>query len=228
MRRKEFEHLDGTERNATPSARILFCTRYLMARLWIVLAVAAALMCMGGTCSSPSQSFDYSGVKNRCPGSFLLESGDVVRVNVWNEPNHSRDAVLVRPDGKISLPLVGDISAAGLSVHALGNVVRSRLQAFVPSPRVDVSLVTARSYQIYVMGEVRNPGTFSPQAPVNVLQALSMAGGFTAFARRDRITVVWNSAKGESRIPFDYEEVLKGSFPEQNVTLCRGDTVVVP
>jgi polysaccharide biosynthesis/export protein len=198
-----------------------------MARLWI-LAIAAALMSMGGTCSSPTQGFDYSGVKNRCQGNFLLESGDVVRVNVWNEPNHSRDAVLVRPDGKISLPLVGDIGAAGLSVHALTNVVRSKLQAFVPSPRVDVSLVTARSYQIYVMGEVRNPGTFSPQSPVNVLQALSMAGGFTPFAKRDRVTVVWNTAKGESRIPFDYDEALKGNFPEQNVTLCRGDTVVVP
>jgi polysaccharide biosynthesis/export protein len=200
----------------------------LMTRLSLMLALAAALMSLGGTCSSPTEGFDYSKVKNRCQGSFLLESGDIIRVNVWNEPNHSRDGVLVRPDGKISLPLVGDLQAAGLSIHDLTTAVRGRVQAFVPSPRVDVSLVTARSYQIYVIGEVRNPGTFGPQSPVNVLQALSMAGGFTPFAKRDRVTVVWNTGKGEARIPFNYDEVLRGELSTQNVILCRGDTVVVP
>lgn len=199
----------------------------MVRRLLPPLALAA-LMSLGATCNSASRHFDYHSIKNRCQGSFLLESGDVVRVNVWNEPNHSRDAVLVRPDGKISLPLVGDLQAAGLSVRELGLAVRTKLQAFVPNPRVDVSLVTARSYQIYVMGEVRNPGTFGPQSPVNVLQALSMAGGFTPFARRDRVTVVWKSPNGELRIPFNYDEVLRGARAEQNVMLCRGDTVVVP
>ena len=129
-----------------------------MARFSILIAAAPPrLVSQGATCGSSDQGYDYASVKSRCRGSFLLESGDVVRVNVWNEPNHSRDAVLVRPDGKIPLPLVGDLSAAGLSVDQLNTAVRAKLQAFVPNPRVDISLVTARSYQIYVMGEVRNP-----------------------------------------------------------------------
>jgi polysaccharide export outer membrane protein len=152
----------------------------------------------------------------------------VVSVNVWNEPNHSRDSVLVRPDGKISIPLVGDISAAGLTVGQLGDTIKAKLKEFVPNPRVDVSLRTARSYQIYVMGEVRRPGTFTPQSRVNVVQALSLAGGFTPFAKREEIEIIWKSPRGEVRIPFNYVEVLKGKRRKQNVTLCRGDTVLVP
>ncbi len=200
-----------------------------MHRRWlIIVAVAAGVSSIGGTCGSPATDFNYKRLANRCQGSFHLESGDVVRIHVWNEPNHSRDAVLVRPDGKISLPLVGDLQASGQTIRELASLVRSKVAAFVPNPRVDVSLVTARSYQIFVMGEVRTPGTFTPQSQINVLQSLSLAGGFTAFAKRDRIVVIWNSPKGEVRIPFDYDELLKGNNSEQNILLCRGDTVMVP
>jgi polysaccharide export outer membrane protein len=194
----------------------------------LAVAAAAVLVLQGGTCGSRTADFNYRALENRCQGTFQLESGDVVRVYVWNEPNHSRDAVLVRPDGKISLPLVGDVHAAGLTVRQLAGAVKAKLTSFVANARVDVSLVTARSYQIFVMGEVRTPGTFTPQSQVNVLQALSLAGGFTPFAKRDRIQVVWKSAKGEVRIPFDYDEVLGGKNQEQNLILCRGDTVLVP
>jgi len=147
---------------------------------------------------------------------------------VWNEPNHSRDKVLVRPDGRISLPLVGDIVAAGLTIEELAKVVKRKVEKFVPNPRVDVSLVTARSYQIFVMGEVRRTGAFTAQTHLNVLQALSRAGGLTAFAKRDQIFIIWKTPEEEIRIPFDYDEVLADKRPAQNITLCRGDTVVVP
>jgi polysaccharide export outer membrane protein len=173
-------------------------------------------------------SFNYNALKNRCKGNFQLESGDVIRVNVWNEPNHSREQVLVRPDGKISLPLVGDVNAAGTTINQITRVIQRKVTAFVPNPRVDVSLVSARSYQIYVMGEVRRPGTFTPQSQVNVVQALSLAGGFTPFAKRNEMWIIWNSPKGEVRIPFNYEEVLAGKQLQQNLILCRGDTVLVP
>ena len=201
--------------------------RLVLPRRAIYALCGLAASCFAG-CASPTAGFDYSSLQNRCQGSFTLESGDVVRVHVWNEPNHSRDAVLVRPDGRISLPLLGDVQAAGLTVGDLSGVVRGKLQTFVPNPRVDVSLLTARSYQIFVMGEVRTPGTFTPQSQVNVLQSLSLAGGFTAFAKKDSITVVWKGPKGEVRIPFSYEETLKGERQQQNVPLCRGDTVLVP
>jgi len=107
-------------------------------------------------------------------------------------------------------------------------VIARKVQAFVPNPRVDVSLVSARSYQVFVMGEVRRPGTFTPTSQINVVQALSLAGGFTPFAKQDQMWIVWNSPKGEVRIPFAYNEVLKGENLDQNVILCRGDTVLVP
>lgn len=197
-------------------------------RKCLLIIMIAAQGLFAGTCQSPTQDFNYSALKNRCQGSFHLESGDVVRVHVWNEPNHSRDSVLVRPDGMISLPLLGDIQAANRSISQLTEVVKSKVQKFVPNPRVDISLVTARSYQIFIMGEVRTPGTFSPSSQVNVLQALSLAGGFTPFAKRDKIQIIWQSPKGEKRIPFNYDEVLKGVNDEQNLLLCRGDTVLVP
>jgi polysaccharide export outer membrane protein len=200
-----------------------------MSRIPILFAaIMVSALTLGATCSSPTADFNYGALQNRCQGSFQLESGDVLRVYVWNEPNHSRDGVLVRPDGKISLPLVGDVHAAGLTVRQLGQTVKAKVQAFVPSPRVDVSLVTARSYQIFVMGEVRTPGTFTPQSTINILQAIALAGGFSPFAKKDRIQVIWKSPKGEVRIPFNYDEVLKGATQEQNLTLCRGDTLLVP
>jgi polysaccharide export outer membrane protein len=177
---------------------------------------------------SPTKSFNYTALKDRCRGAFRLESGDVISVHVWNEPNHSREQVLVRPDGKISLPLVGDIRAADLTIGELAKVIRRKVKTFVPNPRVDVSLRTARSYQIYVMGEVRRSGTFTPRSQVNVVQAVSMAGGFTPFAKKDQVTIIWKSPGGERRIPFNYDEVLEGTRPEQNLILCRGDTVLVP
>ena len=194
----------------------------------LLVATVAGCLSLAATCSSPTADFNYGALRNRCQGSFRLESGDIVRVQVWNEPNHSRDAVLVRPDGKISLPLIGDLSAAGNTVRELGELVKRKLQNFVPNARVDVSLSRALSYQIFVMGEVRSPGTFTPMSQVNVVQALSLAGGFTPFAKKDRVTIIWKSEKGEVRIPFSYDEVLKGQNSDQNVLLCRGDTVLVP
>ena len=194
----------------------------------IALALLAAQLSLGATCQEKGRRFDYASLKDRCRGNFRLESGDVIRVHVWNEPNHSRDQVLVRPDGKISLPLVGDIHAAGLTVEDLARVTRRKVESFVPNPRVDVSLVRAQSYQVYVMGEVQRSGSFISQSPINVVQALSLAGGLTPFAKAEGIFIIWNGPDGEKRIPFNYDQVLRGKHPEQNITLCRGDTVIVP
>lgn len=194
----------------------------------VLMAVMACGLLTAGTCQSPSATFDYSKLKGRCEGNYQLEAGDVIRVNVWNEPNHSQESVLVRPDGKISLPLVGDIHAAGLSVHQLTKVVKQKVAAFVPNPRVDISLVNAKSYQIFVVGEVGAPGTFTPQSQINVVQALALAGGLTSFAKKKEIVIVWKSHKGEFRIPFDYEAFMEGKNKAQNIILCRDDTVLVP
>jgi len=197
-------------------------------RILGTLGLTVAALALTACGPSPTRDFNYRALQDRCKGSFRLEAGDVVTVNVWNEPNHSRDQVLVRPDGKISLPLINDVLAAGLTILELKEVITRKVTSFVPKPRVDVSLRTARSYQIYVMGQVQRTGTFTPRSPVNVLQALALAGGLTPFAKRDGIKIVWKSPRGEQRIPFNYEEVVRGTRTRQNLTLCRGDMVLVP
>ncbi len=191
-----------------------------------ILILAVALL--ASACTSHTQGFKYSKLKDRCVGSFLLESGDVVRVSVWKEPNHSRDQVLVRPDGQISLPLLGDIKAAGMTIPQLTKDVQVRLKKFVPDPRVDLSLVTARSYQVFVMGQVARSGGFTSQAPMSVLEALARAGGLSPFAKSSEIFIIWKTSSGELRIPFNYDEILTGVRRDQNIRLCRGDIVMVP
>jgi polysaccharide export outer membrane protein len=200
----------------------------ILNNLGLTLGLTLAALVTSTCGPSPTRDFNYKALQDRCKGSFRLEAGDVVTVNVWNEPNHSREQVLVRPDGKLSLPLINDINASGLTIQELKAVVTRKVKTFVPNPRVYVSLRTARSYQIYVMGEVRRSGTFTPRSQVNVLQALALAGGVTPFAKRAEIKVIWKSPRGERRIPFNYEEVANGTRTRQNLTLCRGDTVLVP
>lgn len=183
---------------------------------------------MSTACGSHTQGFAYKKLEDRCVGNFLLQSGDVIRVNVWKEPNHSRDQVLLRPDGIISLPLLGDIKAAGQTIPELTLDVQARLKKFVPDPRVDVSLVTARSYQVFVMGQVARSGGFTSQAPMTVLEALARAGGLSPFAKSSQIFIIWRTASGELRIPFNYDEIIAGVRPDQNIRLCRGDIVMVP
>lgn len=200
----------------------------ILTPLGLTLSLTLAALATSACGPSPTRDFNYKALQDRCKGSFRLEAGDVVTVNVWNEPNHSREQVLVRPDGKLSLPLINDIDASGLTIQELKAVIARKVKSFVPNPRVDVSLRTARSYQIYVMGEVQRSGTFTPRSQVNVLQALALAGGLTPFAKRTEILVIWRTPRGERRIPFNYDEVVKGTRSRQNLTLCRGDTVLVP
>ena len=192
----------------------------------LTLAILFALLATG--CPSHTKGFKYGKLKDRCVGNFIVQPGDIIRVSVWKEPNHSRDQVLVRPDGNISLPLLGDMKAAGMTIPQLTAVVQMKLKKFVPDPRVDISLVTARSYQVFVMGQVARSGGFTAQAPMTVLEALARAGGLSPFAKVSQIFIIWKGATGEQRIPFNYNEILKGQRPEQNITLCRGDIVMVP
>lgn len=200
----------------------------MLNRVSILAMFLLAPTLMAATCDSPTAGYNYAALSDRCRGRFQLDSGDQIRVYVWNEPNHSRDEVLVGPDGKITLPLLGDIHAAGLSIGELSKVVKRKVQTFVPNPRVDVSLVRARSYNVYVMGEVQRPGSYTAQSRLNVIKALSLAGGLSPYARKSRIVVLWKSPKGDVRIPFNYDEMLRGYNSDQNILLCRGDVIMVP
>ena len=136
--------------------------------------------------------------------------------------------MLVRPDGGISFPLVGDIKARGKTVSVLTAELREKLRKFIPDPVVSVSVNQITGNRVYVLGRVNNPGEFAVMRPVNVLQALSMAGGLTPYAEREDIKVLRGTGDAQQSIPFDYNSVERGEFLEQNIILMPGDVVVVP
>jgi len=157
------------------------------------------------------------------PRAYLIGTEDVLAVHVWKEPEISR-RVPVRPDGNISLPLVNDVRAAGLTPNQLAADLAAALKKFLTEADVSVMVEQVNSKKFYVLGEVTRPGSYPLLAPTSVLQALSAAGGFRDFANTRRIQVL----KGDRRLVFDYNAVAKGKRPEQNVLVEPGDTILVP
>jgi polysaccharide export outer membrane protein len=159
---------------------------------------------------------------------YRIGPGDVLKVVVWKHEELSTQ-VSVRPDGAISLPLVGDVPATGRSASEISADVQARLHRFYhDDPPVTVQVHEVKSYKIYVVGEVNKPGEYAPGQEVTVLMSLSLAGGFTRFADPDRIVIVRRDARGERRIPFDYAAVVHHGDLRQNIALELGDTVIVP
>jgi polysaccharide export outer membrane protein len=167
------------------------------------------------------------------PAGFLLGPEDVLDITVWKNPDLSR-VTAVRPDGLISMPIIGDVQAAGLTADALAHRIGDRLKQFVAgSPAVSVSVKELNSYSVFVLGEVTKPGKFPAKSYVTLLQAISMAGGFTEYAKKNRIQVVRIRPNGdhkvhEIRIPVRYDDLLVGNGEPGNIILLSGDTVVVP
>ena len=159
---------------------------------------------------------------------YLIGSEDVLQINVWKEPDFSTTAVPVRADGKISLPLLDDIQAAGLTPQQLSRNVAERLRQFVSEPRVTVIVTAMNSRRAYVMGQVTRQGAVSLVSNMTVLQAISAAGGLGQFANGKKIYILRTVNGRQQRLAFNYNEVIKGDRPEQNIFLKPGDTVVVP
>jgi polysaccharide export outer membrane protein len=159
--------------------------------------------------------------------TFVIGPEDALDISVWKEPDVSR-AVPVRPDGKISLPLLNDIQAAGLTPMQLQAVVTEGLKKFFTGPRVTVIVTQINSRRIYVMGEVARPGAFPMLPNMTILQALSTAGGFSQYAKLSAIYLLRTENGRQVTYPFNYKEVIRGRRPEQNIALKPGDTIVVP
>lgn len=163
---------------------------------------------------------------------FLLGPEDVVEVTVWRNQDLSRTTV-VRPDGMISLPLIGDVQASGLTAAQVADRIAKRLTEFKENPSVSVNVKEVNSYFIYVMGEVTKPGKYPLKSYATVLQGVSLAGGFTPYASRNSMAVLRTirNGKGEEhqvRIPAGFDDLVKGKGRVGNFTLMTGDTIVVP
>ena len=159
--------------------------------------------------------------------AYIIGPEDVLDINVWKEPDMTR-IVPVRPDGKISLPLINDVQAAGSTPQQLASTVTEKLRKFLTEPQVTVIVTQINSQRVFVIGEVLRAGAFPLIPGMTVLQALSSAGGFTTFADVKKIHVMRLVNGKRIELPFNYREVLKGDNPDQNIKLEPGDTVVVP
>ncbi|MDW3094298.1 MAG: polysaccharide biosynthesis/export family protein [Gammaproteobacteria bacterium] len=159
--------------------------------------------------------------------NYYLQPGDVLSVSVWKEED-LQQLLLVRPDGGISFPLVGDIQASGNTIEGIRQIITRKLSKLIPDVQVSVALQELNGNLIYVVGKVNRPGVFPFSKNVDVLQALGMAGGATAFAALNDIKVLRREAGQLKSIKFRYADIEKGRDLQQNIILQSGDTVLVP
>jgi polysaccharide biosynthesis/export protein len=165
-----------------------------------------------------------AGAAAEAPAGYVIGQGDVLRVTVWKEPDLTGD-VTVRPDGRITLPLLGDVAAAGSTPSQLAAGLAGEFSRLVEGARVTVSVSQALSARVYVVGQMMRPGEFPLAGRLTVLQALALAGGFKDFAKVESIVIV---REDQTVIPFNYKRVADGKDVSQNVALAAGDTIVVP
>jgi polysaccharide export outer membrane protein len=159
--------------------------------------------------------------------TYVIQPNDVLDIFVWKEPDLSRKSV-VRPDGRISFPLIQDLDAAGLTPENLKVEIETRLKEYISAPNVTVIVDSIQGYRIFIVGRVQRPGMLTAERPITVLQALTLAGGLQEYAKASEITIVRSSDKGNEFLQFDYDEVIKGKKIALNVFLKAGDVVVVP
>ena len=158
---------------------------------------------------------------------YTVHPGDILLISVWKEEGLEQE-VLVRPDGGLSFPLVGDISAHGKTVQQLTEEISESIAKYIPDPVVTVSVRQILGNKIYVIGKVNNPGQFVVNPNVDIVQALSMAGGMSTFADADKIKVLRRVDGKQTAIAFDYQQIEKGQNLEQNIILQSRDVLLVP
>jgi len=160
--------------------------------------------------------------------TFIIGQDDVLAINVWKEPEVSR-SVPVRSDGKISLPLVGEVQASGQTPHQLELEIARKLQSYISEPEVTVIVQEIKSKKFNILGMVTKPGSYPLTNSVTVLDAIALAGGFRDFAKQKSIYVLRQNPDGtQAKFPFNYKDVIKGKNSEQNIKLVPGDTVYIP
>src|SRR6202046_5327306 len=178
--------------------------------------------------AAPAQSSDVASTTKPHDASFMIGNDDVLAINVWKEPDISR-SVPVRSDGKISLPLVGEVQAAGQTPLKLEQDIASKLKSYIEEPDVTVIVQQINSQKFNILGQITRPGVYPLTNTATVLDAIALAGGFRDFAKQKSIYVLRQNADGtQTKIPFNYKQVLKGQNPAQNIRLQPRDTIVVP
>jgi polysaccharide export outer membrane protein len=203
-------------------------------KFWTVLVLLsfAVPMCAQERASKPQRADPPATSEALKQGAtadpnYVIGSQDVLDVSIWKEPDLSR-IVPVRPDGKISLPLLNDVQAAGLTPAQLAAQITTSLNKFVTSPQVTVIVTQINSQRVYLLGEVARPGAYALIPGMTILQALSNAGGLTTYANSKKAYLLREENGKQQKLFFNYKDVIAGKRTDQNVILKTGDTIVVP
>ena len=170
---------------------------------------------------------NWFGLRFALAADYLIGPEDVIEVIVWKEPELSR-TVLVRPDGKISLPLIGDVKAQGFSSVELAHIIEQKLKEYIESPAVSVILKEINSPKIYILGKVNQPGMYYLRSRLTLLQAIALAGGFAEWAKKDKVIILRRVKGGDQRFEINIERIIKGKKNAQDIILQRGDRIIVP
>jgi polysaccharide export outer membrane protein len=195
-------------------------------------AFAAIVVVVTAGCHTPLPKYNYAQEPDPRRGEITLGVGDTIAINVWENVNLNTEAT-IRADGKITMPLIGDVKAVGETPTSLKALIKAQLQTFVKQIQgneITVAIRAWKSYRFTVQGEVSRSGMFSSDQYVTVAEALALAGGPTRFAKRDRIQLTRNDPKtGKPKhIPLDYDSIASGKRPDMNIYVLPGDTIWVP
>jgi polysaccharide export outer membrane protein len=195
-------------------------------KAWRLLGAVGLVLALGaGVGAAPAQADERLAATDI--EDYVIGPEDTLQVAVWNNEAMSR-LVPVRPDGKISLPLLNDVQAAGLTPLVLRDFLMKRLADYIPSPEVSVIVTQVGSFKVSLLGEVARPGRYDFKSWTTVLDLLALAGGFNQYAARSRVVILRPNGKGFQRIPFNYNKVIAAGGEQENFYLRSGDIVLVP
>jgi polysaccharide export outer membrane protein len=196
---------------------------------WVTAQTEPAKNENGSKPETQATSIDPSGSATRAhDATYVIGDDDVLAINVWKEPEVSR-TVPVRSDGKISLPLAGEVQASGQTPLQLEKLLAAKLQSFISEPEVTVIVTEVKSQKFNILGQVSKPGSYPLTNSSTVLDAIALAGGFRDFAKQKSIYILRQNPDGvQTRLPFNYKDVIKGKNSAQNIKLLPRDTIVVP
>ncbi len=227
-RQENRSHLAEPDARCAPDPR----SRVAVARRWAIALGLVAAVALAGCTSWPfstrSRALPASAANSADPSaSYVIGVPDQLQLTVWQHPDFS-GPMLVRRDGKVSVPLMGDVQAAGRTTIELAEDIRVGLGQFISNPRVDVAVMEMRSQVVSVIGEgVLRSGVVEIQRQMRVIDAIAEMGGFSPFARKDEIRILRNAQNRQIEYVFDYEAFVKGRNPDSNILLEPGDTIIV-
>lgn len=201
------------------------------ARIGRAFAAVIVVVALAG-CRTPLPKYDYAQEPDPTQGEITLGVGDTIAINVWENGNLNTEAT-IRADGKITMPLIGDIKAVGETPTSLRELIKAQVQKFVKLPtgnEVTIAIRAWKSYRFTIQGEVSHSGVFTYEKYVTVSEALALAGGLTRFAKRNEVQLTRNDPKtGKPKhIPFDYDSIASGKRPDMDIYVLPGDTIWVP